>query len=61
LEGLADVRIVQAILESARTARPVALEPMPEKQKVSPNQEIHKPAHGKPKIVNAASPSGEAA
>jgi predicted dehydrogenase len=61
LEGLADVRIVQAILESARTARPVALEPMPEKQKVSPTQEIHKPAHGKPKIVNAASPSGEAA
>jgi predicted dehydrogenase len=61
LEGLADIRIVQAILESARTARPVALEPMPEKQKVSPAQEIHKPAHGKPEVVNAESPSGEAA
>ncbi len=61
LEGLADVRIVQAILESARTQRPVEIAPMPKKEKVSPAQEIHKPAHGKPEVVNAESPSGEAA
>jgi glucose-fructose oxidoreductase len=61
LEGLADVRIVQAILESARTKRPVEIQPMPEKRKVSPGQKIHRPAHGKPQTVNAESPSGEAA
>jgi hypothetical protein len=61
LEGLADVRIVQAILESARTKRTVEIQPMPEKKKVSPRQEIHRPAHGKPQTVNAESPSGEAA
>jgi predicted dehydrogenase len=61
LEGLADVRIVQAILESARAKRPVEVPPLPAKKKVSPGQEIHRPAHGKPKTVNAESPSGEAA
>jgi glucose-fructose oxidoreductase len=61
LEGLADVRIVQAILESARTKQPVQVPAMPAKKKISPAQEIHKPAHGKPEVVNAESPSGEAA
>lgn len=61
LEGLADVQIVQAILESARAKRPVELPQLPAKKKVSPGQEIHRPAHGKPKTVNAESPSGEAA
>jgi len=61
LEGLADVRIVQAILESAGTKRPVEVPQLPAKKKVSPRQEIHRPAHGKPKTVNAESPSGEAA
>ncbi|MGA8430002.1 MAG: Gfo/Idh/MocA family oxidoreductase [Candidatus Sulfotelmatobacter sp.] len=61
LEGLADVRIVQAILESARTKGPVEVPQLPAKKKVSPGQEIHRPAHGKPKTVNAKSPSGEAA
>jgi len=58
-EGLADVRIVRAIYESARTGRMVELAGLPAKKKPTMRQEIHQPAHGKPKTVNAESPSGE--
>ena len=58
-EGLADVRIVRAIYESARTGRAVELQPLPSKKKPTLRQEIHRPAHGKPHVVNAESPSGE--
>ena len=61
LEGLADVRIVQAIYESARTGKAVRLPEMPNKKRPTPGQEIHRPAHTKPKTVRAKSPSGEAA
>ena len=57
-EGLADVRIVRAIYQSARTGKPVELGELPSKKKPSIRQEIHRPAHGKPKTVNAESPSG---
>jgi len=58
-EGLADVRIVRAIYESVRTGRMVELAGLPAKKKPTMRQEIHQPAHGKPKTVNAESPSGE--
>jgi predicted dehydrogenase len=58
-EGLADVRIVRAIYESARTGKAVELAGLPAKKKPTMRQEIHRPAHGKPKTVNAESPSGE--
>jgi predicted dehydrogenase len=58
LEGLADVRIVQAIYESARSGRPIKIATLPAKKKPSSRQEIHRPAHGKPQTVNAESPSG---
>jgi predicted dehydrogenase len=61
LEGLADVRIVRALYESARTGAAVALPPFPRKKKPSVIQEIHRPAHGKPKIVNSQSPTRESA
>ncbi len=57
-EGLADVRVVRAIYESARTGQAVELTDMPAKKKPTMRQEIHRPAHGKPKTVNAESPSG---
>jgi len=60
-EGLADVRIVEAIYESARTGKKVALAPVPKKRRPTPEQEIRRPGHGLPKTVNAKSPSGEAA
>lgn len=61
LEGLADVRIVEAIYESAKTRKMVELPEMPAKKRPTIRQEIHRPAHGKPKTVRTKSPSGEAA
>jgi glucose-fructose oxidoreductase len=61
LEGLADIAIVEAIYESVRVGRPVDLPELPAKRRPGMQQEIHRPAHGKPKTVNAKSPSGEAA
>ncbi len=60
-EGLMDVRIVQAIYKSARIRKSIDLPPVPDKPKPSMQQEIHRPAHGKPKTVKTKSPSGEAA
>ncbi len=62
LEGLADVRIVNAIYESARTGKSVRIEPIAAKPRPSLAQEIHRPPINKPpKPVDAASPEGEAA
>jgi predicted dehydrogenase len=60
-EGLADVRILQAIYLSARSGSLVQVPALPKKPKPSMRQEIHRPAHGKPKVVNVKSPSGDAA
>lgn len=61
LEGLADVRVVRALYESARKGEAVALPPLPDKKKPSIIQEIHRPAHGKPKTVDSQSPTRESA
>ncbi len=61
IEGLADVRIVEAIYESARANQLVELPELPGKKRPTLGQEIRRPAHGKPKTVRAKSPSGEAA
>jgi hypothetical protein len=61
LEGLADVRIVEAIYESARSGKTVELPKLPAKKRPTTEQEIHRSAHDKPKTVRAKSPSGEAA
>jgi len=61
LEGLADVRIVEAIYESARTRKVVEIPELPAKKRPTLRQAIHRPAHDKPKTVRAKSPSGEAA
>jgi len=60
-EGLADVRVVEAIYESVQSGKPVTLPPFERKERPGPQQEIHKPAHGQPKTVRAKAPSGEAA
>ena len=61
LEGLADVRIVRAIYESANSGKSVKLPEFTKRKRPSLGQEIHKQAHGKPETVNVESPSGEAA
>jgi len=61
LEGLADVRIVEAIYESARTKKAVHIPEPPGKKRPTLSQEIHRPAHGKPQVIQAKPPSREAA
>jgi glucose-fructose oxidoreductase len=61
LEGLADVRIVNAIYESARTGKAFELPPLPEKKMPSPAQEIRRPKHGEPETVHAQSPRRKSA
>lgn len=61
LEGLADVRVVRAIYESAQHGNTVELPALPSKMRPTLRQEIGRPAHGKPDTVNVESPSGEAA
>jgi glucose-fructose oxidoreductase len=60
-EGLADVRIVRALYESARSGSEVTLPPFARKKRPSLVQEIHRPAHGKPDTVNSESPTRESA
>ena len=62
LEGLADVRIVNAIYESLRIGAAVHLEPIAAKPRPSLAQEIYRPpVNTPPRPVDAASPEGEAA
>jgi predicted dehydrogenase len=57
LEGLADVRIINALLESANHGKPVEIKPIESKQRPTVGQEIHKPAVEKPPLVKAQAPS----
>lgn len=61
LEGLADIRIVEAIYESARMNRAVPIPELPGKRRPSLSQEIHRAAHGKRRVIHAKPPSREAA
>jgi predicted dehydrogenase len=59
-EGLADIRIVQALLESMRNGRPVKLEPFEKKERPGAHQEMKKsPVKPQKKLVNARSASGQ--
>ena len=55
-EGLADVRIVQALLESMRSGKTVKLGPFEKKTRPSEDQKYEKPPVKAKKIVHAASP-----
>jgi glucose-fructose oxidoreductase len=58
-EGLADVRIIQALYRSAATGKPVRLEEFEKEQRPTIAQEIHEPPVRKPELVRAATPSRE--
>jgi predicted dehydrogenase len=60
-EGLADVRIIEAIYKSARNGKVVKLARSTKKDRPQLDQEIRRPAHEKPATVEVESPSGEAA
>ncbi|MFO0877459.1 MAG: Gfo/Idh/MocA family oxidoreductase [Gemmataceae bacterium] len=57
IEGLIDVRIIEAIRESYTYHRPVKLGKMPSKRRPSLAQEISRPAIEQPELVNASPPS----
>jgi Oxidoreductase family, C-terminal alpha/beta domain len=58
VEGLADIRVVQAILKSASARKPIQLPPFERHARPSMRQEFKKPAVKKPEPVHASSPSG---
>jgi predicted dehydrogenase len=58
-EGLIDIWIIEAILESAKTGKPLSLEPIQKSRRLEPEQEIEKPAVEEPELVHAESPSRE--
>jgi predicted dehydrogenase len=56
-EGLADVRIIEAILKSAMTNRPVSTEPVQIRHRPDARMEIDRPPQTKPaELVKAAAP-----
>ena len=61
IEGLADVRIVEAIYESAQTKKAIRMPELPDQRRPNIQQEIHRPAHRKPRMVKAKAPSRKAA
>lgn len=61
MEGLIDVRIVEAIYESIRTRKTVHLGEPAAKKRPNLQQEIHRPGHDEPETVHAHPPSRKAA
>ena len=57
LEGLADVRIINALLESANRGKPMEIKPIEAKERPTVGQGMHKPAVEKPPLVKAQTPS----
>ena len=57
-EGLADVRVIRALLESAESRRPVRLDEFERHRRPSPSQEIRKPPVSKPRLIHVDAPSG---
>ncbi|MBV9887638.1 MAG: Gfo/Idh/MocA family oxidoreductase [Acidobacteria bacterium] len=57
LEGLADVRVINALFESQNSGRPVKIAPVDIGKRPGMDQEIHKPPVPKPQLFKAAAPS----
>lgn len=55
-EGLADVRIIEALQRSARDRRPFLVEPVPIHQRPTIEQQIRRPPVKKPHLVHAENP-----
>jgi predicted dehydrogenase len=56
-EGLADVRIIQALYRSADSGQPVTLEPFEKSQRPSLEQQLSRPPISKPQLINTEAPS----
>ena len=55
-EGMADVRIIEALYRSAEIRHPVPVAPMGDLERPSPDQEIQHPPVSEPELVHAESP-----
>ena len=55
-EGLADIRVINAIYESAEVGRAVRLEPVPKKRRPDEKMQIKRPPVKEPELVGAAAP-----
>jgi predicted dehydrogenase len=58
-EGLADVRIIRALSQSATTGQPVKLGDFEKRHRPGPEQEIKRPPVKEPALVHATSPSSK--
>jgi hypothetical protein len=56
-EGLADIRILQAIQASARFGRAVPIDPIPRPRRPDLGQEIRIPPHTMPLLVDVEQPT----
>ena len=56
-EGMQDVRIVQALYESAKTGKPIALRPFAKRQRPTGRQRITRPGIRKPELIKVQSAS----
>lgn len=56
-EGLADVRVIEALYRSARERRPIKLPPFEKTRRPGPGQEMRRPAVREPKLVRTEPPS----
>ncbi|HKX13268.1 MAG TPA: Gfo/Idh/MocA family oxidoreductase [bacterium] len=57
IEGLADVRIIEALLLSAETGKSISLRPFDKRSRPNMNQEINRPPVTKQELVHAEAPS----
>ncbi|HKB69262.1 MAG TPA: Gfo/Idh/MocA family oxidoreductase [Thermoanaerobaculia bacterium] len=57
-EGLADVRVIRALYESARTKKPMRLDAFEKDTRPEPDQEIRRKGIREPKFVHAEPPGG---
>jgi glucose-fructose oxidoreductase len=57
-EGLADVRVIRALLRSAAAERPVSLANFRRRRRPGLSQQIRRPPVKKPRLVNVKTPSG---
>jgi predicted dehydrogenase len=55
-EGLADVRVINAIYESAEIGQAVRIEPVPKKRRPDETMQIKRPPVREPELVGAAAP-----
>src|SRR5882762_3594296 len=55
-EGLADIRVINAIYESAEIGRAVRIEPVPKKRRPDETMQIKRPSVREPELIGAAAP-----